>query len=154
MTRDRAEAILEALKELWKGRGATTRDIRKQSVLMGLSYVIAGAAERTGEAEPTPAAIAEECRRCIIAATELLLGGEDAPYDRDNNAVAARIVLGVAQGTSSTTRTQRVALLSRTLDIPEDSITHKRDRGSYYEDRLCQVSRVMTDCESAFLGED
>jgi hypothetical protein len=153
MTRERDEAILEALKELWKKNGATTRDIRKQPVLMGLSYVIARASERTGQVEPTPAAVAEECRRCIIAATTVLLGGDNAPFDRDNDAVAARIVLGVAEGTSSTTRAQRVALLSRTLNIPETSITHRRDGERYDERRLCQVTRIMADNETAFLGE-
>jgi len=148
MAIDSEQAIFEALRHLWKGRGATVRDIQREPVLMGLAYVIARAAERTGQAEPPSAAVAEACRHCMTEATEKLPGGDASPLNRENHAVAARLLLGLQVGTQGTKMGYRRGLVSRTLSMPEDSIAHMRPDGRYDWARLQSVAEIMAHIEA------
>jgi len=140
------DEIASALTILYKKQGATVRAIRQQPVLMQLPYVVAQAARLTGEEEPSPVTVATECRKCIIDAIGTLPGGQEAPYDRDNHAVAAAILLGVAPGTAgSSRRFRRQFVLDTIEDLSETVLTHKRDEDPSYETRVIEnVAQAIT----------
>lgn len=154
MTINSEQAIFEALRRLWKGRGATVRDIQREPVLMGLAYVIARAAERTGQTEPTPVDIAAACRRCMRDATEKLPGGDASPLNRENHAVAARLLLGLEVGTQGTKMGYRRGLVARTLGMPEKAIEHMRNYERYDWERLRSVAEIMAHLEANHGGPE